>query len=91
MEALAGCGCFRLAARIKELRQQGNDIKTKTLILPNGKIVAQYHLEVSKHEDASSPQTVLVFPWTRRIYEVAYTQSYFLQNKLRFLRIKNER
>jgi len=62
MEALAGCGCFRLAARIKELRQQGNDIKTKTLILPNGKIVAQYHLEVSKHEDASSPQTVLVFP-----------------------------
>jgi hypothetical protein len=47
MEALAGCGCFRLAARIKELRQQGNDIKTKTLILPSGKIVAQYHLEQS--------------------------------------------
>ena len=47
MEALAGCGCFRLAARIKELRQQGNDIKTKTLILPSGKIVAQYILEQS--------------------------------------------
>ena len=47
LEALAGCGCFRLAARIKELRQQGNDIKTKTLILPNGKIVAQYILEQS--------------------------------------------
>jgi len=47
MEALAGCGCFRLAARIKELRQQGHDIQTKTLILPNGKIVAQYHLEQS--------------------------------------------
>ena len=48
MEALEGCGCFRLAARIKELRQQGNDIKTKTLILPSGKIVAQYHLEVTQ-------------------------------------------
>jgi hypothetical protein len=44
MEALAGCGCFRLAARIKDLRQQGYDIQTKTLILPNGKIVAQYTL-----------------------------------------------
>ena len=54
MEALEGCGCFRLAARIKELRQQGNDIKTKTLILPSGKIVAQYYLEI-KHEDAPLP------------------------------------
>ena len=50
MEALAGCGCFRLAARIKELRQQGNDIKTKTLILPSGKIVAQYILEQSNEQ-----------------------------------------
>jgi hypothetical protein len=50
MQALAGCGCFRLAARIKELRQQGNDIKTKTLILPSGKIVAQYILEQSNEQ-----------------------------------------
>jgi len=55
MEALAGCGCFRLAARISELRQQGYDIQTKSLILPSGKIVAQYHLEVRKHEDALLP------------------------------------
>jgi hypothetical protein len=48
MQALEGCGCFRLAARIKDLRQQGHDIKTKTLILLDGKIVAQYHLEQSK-------------------------------------------
>lgn len=47
MQALEGCGCFRLAARIKDLRQQGHDIKTKTLILLDGKIVAQYHLEQS--------------------------------------------
>ena len=48
IEALEGCGCFRLAARIKDLREQGYDIKTKTLILHDGKIVAQYHLEVPK-------------------------------------------
>ena len=48
IEALEGCGCFRLAARIKDLREQGYDIKTKTLILLDGKIVAQYHLEQSK-------------------------------------------
>ena len=48
IEALEGCGCFRLAARIKDLRAEGHDIKTKTLILLDGKIVAQYHLEVPK-------------------------------------------
>jgi hypothetical protein len=48
IEALEGCGCFRLAARIKELREQGHDIKTKSLILLDGKVVAQYHLEVMK-------------------------------------------
>jgi hypothetical protein len=44
MEALEGCGCFRLAARIKDLREQGHDIKTKAVQLQNGKIVAQYTL-----------------------------------------------
>lgn len=44
IQALEGYGCFRLAARIKDLREQGHDIKTKSLILPNGKIVAQYVL-----------------------------------------------
>ena len=48
IEAVEGCGCFRLAARIKDLRAEGHDIKTKTLILLDGKIVAQYHLEVPK-------------------------------------------
>jgi hypothetical protein len=48
IEALEGCGCFRLAARIKDLRQQGHDIQTKSLIMPNGKIVAQYTLKLKK-------------------------------------------
>lgn len=45
IDALNGCGCFRLAARINDLRQAGYDIETKTLELPNGKHVAQYHLK----------------------------------------------
>ena len=45
IDALDGCGCFRLAARINDLRQAGYDIETKTLELPNGKHVAQYHLK----------------------------------------------
>lgn len=45
IDALEGCGCFRLAARINDLRQAGHDIETQTLELPNGKHVAQYHLK----------------------------------------------
>jgi hypothetical protein len=54
MEALAGCGCFRLAARIKELRQQGYDIQTKSLILPSGKIVAQYVLAPKRPQNCGT-------------------------------------
>lgn len=45
IEALNSYGCFRLAARIKDLREQGYDIETRDLDLPNGKTVAQYHLK----------------------------------------------
>lgn len=45
MDALEGCGCFRLAARIKDLRQAGHNIETNDLKLPNGKHVAQYQLK----------------------------------------------
>ena len=44
VDALNGCGCFRLAARIKDLRDAGYQIETKTLELPNGKHIAQYSL-----------------------------------------------
>lgn len=44
IDALEGCGCFRLAARIKDLRDAGHDIKTTDRTLPNGKVVAQYTL-----------------------------------------------
>ena len=38
LEALEGCGCFRLAARIKELKDQGHNITTRSMITPSGKI-----------------------------------------------------
>jgi hypothetical protein len=48
IEALNNYGCFRLAARIKDLRAQGYDIETKNLDLPNSKTVAQYYLKESE-------------------------------------------
>ncbi len=43
LEALNRYGCFRLAARIKDLRAQGHDIRTET-VRTNGKAYAQYRL-----------------------------------------------
>jgi hypothetical protein len=44
MDALQKAGCFRLAARIAELRQQGHNIETETIEV-NGKHIAQYQLK----------------------------------------------
>lgn len=44
IEALDLCGCFRLSARIADLRKKGNLIKTD-LVNRNGKRVASYSLE----------------------------------------------
>jgi len=44
LEALGLYGVFRLAARIKELRDKGWDIKTETRRDPNGKTYAAYKL-----------------------------------------------
>lgn len=43
MDALIGCGCFRLAARIKDLRDQGYNIVTMS-VKKNGKKFAAYKL-----------------------------------------------
>lgn len=45
IDALEGCGCFRLAARINELRKEGHKIETEHRPLPNGKVIAAYHLK----------------------------------------------
>jgi biotin operon repressor len=44
IEALREAGSFRLAARIRNLRDQGIDIESKMETLPNGKRVARYWL-----------------------------------------------
>ena len=45
MDALNGCGCFRLASRINDLRRAGHDIVTENRTLPNGKVIASYYLK----------------------------------------------
>ena len=44
MDALTRFGCFRLAARICELKQEGWNIVSGDYYLPNGKIVAAYRM-----------------------------------------------
>lgn len=48
LEALDGCGCFRLAARIRDLRDAGHPIETRHRTLPNGKTVAVYQLMIQE-------------------------------------------
>jgi hypothetical protein len=44
MQALRDFGCFRLGARIHDLRTSGMLIETLPYRLPTGKIVAKYKL-----------------------------------------------
>lgn len=44
IQALDLFGCFRLGARIWDLRRSGYDIQTLNHRLPSGKIVAKYKL-----------------------------------------------
>lgn len=43
-EALQLYGCFRLAARIKDLREAGHQIHTTMIEVPTGKRIAEYSL-----------------------------------------------
>jgi hypothetical protein len=45
MDALEKAGCFRLAARIADLRQQGHEILTETITTTTGKHIASYKLK----------------------------------------------
>ena len=44
VEALSNIGCFRLAARIKNLRDMGHNIRT-SMVCQNGKRFARYTLQ----------------------------------------------
>jgi hypothetical protein len=47
IDALNLYGCFRLSARIKDLRDEGHNIKTKP-VTKNGKTFASYTMEKLK-------------------------------------------
>ena len=56
MEALDRYGCFRLAARIYELRQKGHDISMLKIQVGTNKHVARYTLVMSaegKHNETN--------------------------------------
>jgi len=44
IDALNKFGCFRLASRINDLRNDGMNIKTKIIKLENKKQIAQYSI-----------------------------------------------
>jgi len=45
LESLEMFGCFRLGARIYDLKKAGHKIISESVKLPNGKRVAQYRYE----------------------------------------------
>ena len=45
IDALNKFGCFRLAARIADLRNEGMNIVTNTIKLENKKLIAQYSVK----------------------------------------------
>ena len=45
LEALTQFGCFRLAARIADLRNKGLNVVTDMVTLENGKRVARYFIK----------------------------------------------
>jgi hypothetical protein len=45
IDALNKFGCFRLASRINDLRNDGMNIKTKIIKLENKKQIAQYSIK----------------------------------------------
>jgi len=49
LDALERAGCFRLAARIADLRQQGIKIETETVTTTTGKHIASYKLKEAEH------------------------------------------
>lgn len=44
MDALNLCGCFRLSARIAEIKKLGYAVKTESVKVEGGKYVARYSL-----------------------------------------------
>jgi hypothetical protein len=48
LDALDWFGCFRLSARISELKSAGWNIEKETVLLSSGKRIARYYMDVEK-------------------------------------------
>lgn len=51
LDALSVVGSFRLAARIKDLREGGHDIETQIVVTPTRKRIARYVLHEKRQLD----------------------------------------
>lgn len=51
LSALDRVGCFRLAARIYDLRRQGHVIKERTIETEGGKMVSEYWMETPQQAE----------------------------------------
>ena len=56
MDALNGCGCFRLASRINDLRRAGHQITTERFTTPGGANVARYVMKASSASHGAASQ-----------------------------------
>lgn len=48
IDALDWFGCFRLSARISELKSVGWKIEKETVLLSSGKRIARYYMDIEK-------------------------------------------
>ena len=51
LEALNLYGCFRLAARINDLKNQGHSISSEPWVTPGGAKIAKYSLATPEQQD----------------------------------------
>jgi hypothetical protein len=51
LDALSKVGCFRLAARIWDLRQKGHDIKERTVETESGKMISECWVDIPQQPE----------------------------------------
>ena len=67
-DALNEIGCFRLAARINDLKRMGHNIRTERYTTPRGASVAKYVLEVPPKVRTIEAQPVVSFIQTEMLW-----------------------
>lgn len=65
LDALEMFGCMRLASRINDLKKQGMQIGSKTVVAPNGKRYSQYF---ALSPEGNKNQMSLIWDTIGRLY-----------------------